>query len=217
MKALHEKLIDSGLVTKKEVDQVRSLQRKSGWKIVEYLMHQGRLNENELIDFISRELKIDKYTPEKYPLDKSMKESMPEDLARKQELVPLRMDKGVLFVATADPESINRLDVVELVAMLEVEPVFCTKNELDDLMQAQYGVPSHMGDLLGTIDELTVSSGDEIEENLDLAGSLQSAVQEAPVVRLVNQILAQAVRERASDIHLSPMKNTIQMRYRIDG
>ena len=120
MKALHEKLIDSGLITKKEVDQVRSLQRKSGWKIVEYLMHQGRLNENELIDFISRELKIDKYTPEKYPLDKTAKDTLPEAVARKQDLVPLCLNKGVLIVATADPESINRLDVVERVTGHEI-------------------------------------------------------------------------------------------------
>ena len=217
MKALHEKLVDSGLVTKGEVDQVRQIQRKSGWKIVEYLMHQGRLNENELIDFISRELKIDKYSPEKYPLDKALKEVLPEDLARKLDLVPVKTERNVLYVATADPESINRLDQVERVAMLEVEPIFCTKAELEELMAGQYGVQSHMGDMLGIIDELSVQTGEEAEEGLDLAGALQSAVQEAPVVRLVNQILAQAVRERASDIHLSPMKATIQMRYRIDG
>jgi len=217
MKALHEKLVDSGLVSKSEVDQVRQIQRKSGWKIVEYLMHQGRLNENELIDFISRELKIDKYTAEKYPLDKSLKDALPEDLARKLDLVPIKLDRGVLYVVTSDPESINRLDQVERVAMLEVEPVFCTKAELEELMSGQYGVQSHMGDMLGIIDELSVQSGEEVEEGIDLAGALQSAVQEAPVVRLVNQILAQAVRERASDIHLSPMASTIQMRYRIDG
>jgi type IV pilus assembly protein PilB len=217
MKALHEKLVDSGLVSQNEVDQVRQIQRKSGWKIVEYLMHQGRLNENELIEFISRELKIDKYSSEKYPLDKTLKETLPEDLARRLNLVPLKLTRGVLFVATADPESINSLDQVERVAMLGVEPVFCTKAELEELMAGQYGVLSHMGDMLGIIDELSVQSGEETEESMDLAGSLQSAVQEAPVVRLVNQILAQAVRERASDIHLSPMMTTIQMRFRIDG
>ncbi|MFZ5428323.1 MAG: GspE/PulE family protein [Thermodesulfobacteriota bacterium] len=217
MKALHDKLVDSGLVSRSEVDQVRQIQRKSGWKIVEYLMHQGRLNENELIDFISRELKIDKYTAEKYPLDKTLKEVLPDELGRKLQLVPLKAERSVLFVATADPESINRLDQVERVSMMEVEPVFCTKAELEDLMAAQYGVQSHLGDMMGIIDELSVQSGDEIEEGVDLAGALQSAVQEAPVVRLVNQILAQAVRERASDIHLSPMKATIQMRFRIDG
>ena len=217
MKALHEKLVDSGLVSQSEVDQVRQIQRKSGWKIVEYLMHQGRLNENELIEFISRELKIDKYSPEKYPLDKALKETLPEDMARRLNLVPLKVFRGVLFVATADPESINSLDQVERATMLGVEPVFCTKAELEELMAGQYGVLSHMGDMLGIIDELSVQSGEETEESMDLAGSLQSAVQEAPVVRLVNQILAQAVRERASDIHLSPMMSTIQMRYRIDG
>jgi len=138
-------------------------------------------------------------------------------MARKFNLVPIKVERSVLYVATADPESINRLDQVERVAMLEVEPVFCTKAELEELMAGQYGVQSHLGDMLGIIDELSVQSGDETEEGIDLAGALQSAVQEAPVVRLVNQILAQAVRERASDIHLSPMKNTIQMRYRIDG
>jgi type IV pilus assembly protein PilB len=217
MKALHEKLVDSGLVSKNEVDQVRQIQRKSGWKIVEYLMHQGRLNEHELIDFISRELKIDKYTPDKYPLDKALKDRVPEDLARKVDMAPLKVEGSLLYMATADPESINRLDQVERAVGLEVEPVFCGKAELDDLMTALYGLPSHMGEMLGTIDELSVESGDDSEEAADLAGALQSAVQEAPVVRLVNQILAQAVHERASDIHLSPMKNTIQMRFRIDG
>ncbi len=217
MKALHDKLVDSGLVSRNEVDQVRQIQRKSGWKIVEYLMHQGRLNENELMEFISRELKIDKYTPEKYPLDRALKDVLAEDLARKLDLVPLKIERNVLYVATADPESINRLDQVERASKMEVEPVFCTKGELEELMLGQYGAKSHLGEMMGTIDELTVQSGDEAEEGADLAGALQSAVQEAPVVRLVNQILAQAVRERASDIHLSPMKNTIQMRFRIDG
>jgi type IV pilus assembly protein PilB len=219
MKALDERLIESGLVSKSEVEQAKAVQRKSGFKLVEYLRRQGSLNENELMDFITRQLKVDKYTPEKYPFDEELKELIPEETVRKRHVVPLKRENGMLLVATDDPMNIHTLDSVEQLTKLAVEPVYCPRQELEELIYTHYGGSTDLGDMLGTLEELGVETEGDKEEGVEdiSAASLKNKAEEAPVIRLVNQILAQAAQEKASDVHVSPQKNSVQLRFRIDG
>ncbi|THB63871.1 MAG: type II/IV secretion system protein [Desulfovibrio sp.] len=204
------------------LEQAKAVQRKSGLKLAEYLRHQGKLKESELMDYITNQLKIDKYEPDKYPLDPDLKEVLPEGVARKNLLVPLKREGRMLWVATSDPINLSMLDLVERTTRMEVEPVFCPKEELNDLVYSYYGSTATLDDMLGTIDEM----GQEIETERDGEGeadgvlnvaSLQGLAEEAPVVKLVNQILVQAAQAGASDVHISPKRDTVQLRFRIDG
>jgi len=117
-----------------------------------------------------------------------------------------------------DPLDIDALDHVELIINGEVEPIICTEKELQHLSTAVYGSFSSLGGVMESIEDVSIGAEEEEPGVEDVqVGSLQDMAEEAPVVRLVNSVLGQAVRDRASDIHISPERRGIQIRFRIDG
>ena len=200
---------------KGEFEQFKAVQRKSGVKLAEYLRRQGKLGEKELMDYVSAQLKIDRYTPEKYPLNMELKHELPEDIFKDRHLVPLKRRDKMLWVATADPLNLSLLDAVEKLTKFDLEPVYCPKDELNDLIFSFYGSKADMGEMLGTLEELSVES--EADLDTDAPDISIASLEDAPVVKLVNQILVQAVNSGASDIHISPRRDSVQLRLRVDG
>lgn len=204
----------SNITQRGEFDQFKAVQRKSGVKLAEYLRRQGKLGEKELMDYVSAQLKIDRYTPEKYPLDDNLKSELPEAVFKDRQLVPLRKKDNMLWVATADPLNLGLLDAVEKLTKFDLEPVYCPKEELNDLIFSYFGSKADMGEMLGTLEELSVES----DESRDITPDISIAsLEDAPVVKLVNQILVQAVNAGASDVHISPKRDSVQLRFRVDG
>jgi type IV pilus assembly protein PilB len=119
-----------------------------------------------------------------------------------------------------DPLDINALDAIEIMTNAEVEPVVCTEREINQLINGVYGMQSGMG---GVLESMEIESQTDADRAADQSteevqvSTLQDMAGEAPVVRLVNSIFAQAIREGASDVHISPQQTTIQVRFRIDG
>ena len=119
-----------------------------------------------------------------------------------------------------DPLDINALDTIEITANSEVEPVVCTEREINQLISGLYGMQSGMG---GVLENMDIQAETEAEKSQESAAeeiqvaSLQDMAGEAPVIRLVNSIFAQAIREGASDVHISPQQNSMQVRFRMDG
>jgi type IV pilus assembly protein PilB len=204
----------SGGPAKSEMEHVKAIHRKSGVKLAEYLRRQGKLGERELMDYVSAQLKIDRYTPGKYPLDQNLREILPEKVFKERQLVPLRKKDNMLWVATADPINLSMLDAVEKLTKMELEPVYCPIDELNDLIYQFYGSKADMGEMLGTLEELSVESESDKDEVQDIS---VASLQDAPVIKLVNQILVQAVSAGASDVHISPKRDSVQLRFRIDG
>jgi len=119
-----------------------------------------------------------------------------------------------------DPMDIMALDKIELVSNIEVEPVICTEQEFNHLFSGLYGAYSDLDGVLEAIDQVEYGTdADKLEtapDDLEVS-SLQDMAEGAPVVRLVNSILSQAIREGASDVHVSPERNYVQVRFRVDG
>ncbi len=219
-KRLGEMLIDAGLISDDQLKLALAGQKKAGLKLGQYLIRQGIVTEEEIIDQISIQLKIDKYDAEKYPGDSTLAQLIPFEIAQKYQLVPLRKRFNLLTVAMADPMDINALDAIEAQANMEVAAVVCSERELNQLVSAIYGMSSGMVGLMENIDnvELNVESEETTEANGDLrVSSLQNMAEEAPVIRLVNSIIAQAVHDKASDVHISPEEKSVSLRFRIDG
>ena len=178
------------------------------------------LNENQIVDMLSKQLKIDKYHPDDYPIDVNLARLISIDMAQKLSVAPLRKKGRLLTIAMTDPLDINTLDTIEIAANAEVEPVVCTEREINQLINGIYGMQSGMG---GVLESMEIESQSETEKRTDQAAeevqvsNLQDMAGEAPVVRLVNSIFAQAIREGASDVHISPQQTSIQVRFRIDG
>ncbi|HOX94829.1 MAG TPA: ATPase, T2SS/T4P/T4SS family [Syntrophales bacterium] len=222
-KKLGEMLVEAKLLTDEQLNQALTDHKKSGLKLGKYLMQQGTLTEYQIISVLSQQLKIEKYHPDKYPVDINLVQIVPSDIAQKYQVAPLKKKGHLLTIAMVDPVDINAQDAIEMLTNHEVEPVVCTERELNQLIGQVYGMQSGIGGVLESIEELKIDSGADADaiagpstDDLQVS-SLQGMAEEAPIVRLVNSIISQAVRESASDIHLSPQLKNVQVRFRIDG
>ncbi len=219
-KRLGELLIEAGALTEAQLETALSGQKKSGLKLGQYLIQSGILKENIIIDSVSQQLRIERYTPDKHPYEDRIDSFVAEELAQRHHLVPLSKRGHLLLIAMTDPMDINALDAVEIATNLEVEPVICSENDYELLFNAIYGRVDQTKDLFGGMTDedgdITTQTGGDDKEDIAI-DTLQDQASQAPVIRMVNSILSQAVREHASDVHISPEKDSIQLRFRVDG
>jgi type IV pilus assembly protein PilB len=219
-KRLGEMLVESKLISEEQLKQALAEHKKAGLKLGQFISRQGMLNENQIVDVLSRQLKIEKYHPDAYPIDNTLARLIPIETAQKYQVVPLQKKGRLLTIAMTDPLDINALDTIEIASNSEVEPVVCTERELNQLLSGIYGMQSGLGGVMESM-EIEADTAEEtaqgqLAEEIQVS-SLQDMAGEAPVVRLVNSIFAQAIREGASDVHISPQQTSIHVRFRIDG
>jgi type IV pilus assembly protein PilB len=217
-KKLGEMLIEELLLTEEQLRKALSGQEKAGLKLGQYLFQQGMVSEQQIVDVLCRQLRLKRYHPDTFSFDIELANLVSFDDARKYQVAPLMRKGRLLTVAMLDPLDINALDVLEIVTNCEVETVVCTERELNQLISSIYSSQSGLGGVLDSMDIETQPAKEKEDEEADVQlASLQNMAGEAPIVILVNSIFAQAVREGASDVHVSPQKNSIQVRFRIDG
>ena len=214
-KRLGEILIEAGLLTEEQLVQSLGEQKKSGLKLGDYLIANGIVFEDQIISSLSSQFQIEKYDPEKISTGPELASIIPYSIAFKNQLVPLEKDAFVLKIAMVDPMDISALDLVESHTNMEVEPLICSKSEFNLLMNGIYGIRSDMDESIG--DMVPDEASPKVEEGAETLGVLDDNIDAAPVIRLTNSILRQAVREKASDIHISPDQKKAQVRLRIDG
>jgi len=216
-KRLGEILVKEGLLTEEMLKQVLIDQKKTDLKLGQYLIRNGIVLERQIIDLLSHQLNISKYQLNDFPLDLELVRYIPIEIAQRNQVVPLKVKGKLLMVAIVDPLEVTILDNIEKVSSMEVEPVICSEAEINQLINSMYGVQSDLGDIIGTME--VESKVEEESDNKDevQVSSLQEMAGEALVVRLTNSIFAQGIRDKASDIHISPQQTTVQLRYRIDG
>jgi len=215
---LGEMLVEAELLTDEQLKQALVDQKKTGLKLGQFLVLRGILKEEQIIDMISKQLKIKRYQPEEYPPNPTLARLIPMEMAKKYNLAPLSKRRKLILIAMTDPMDINALDSVEVAANIEVEPVVCSERELNQLMSSVYGIQSGIY-YAREKDDVNLDVGEDASEETEdlLVSSLQGMAEEAPVIQIVNSILSQAAREGASDIHLSPEAGKVQLRFRIDG
>ena len=218
-KKLGEMLVEAGLISRRKLEEILPLQKKSGLKLGQYLVREGILSETQIVDVICNQLKIDKYRPDRHILDMELSKLIPAEIAHKYSVAPLSKNGMLLTIAMTDPLDIHTLDAIEVFTNLEVEAVICTEQQLNQLHTTLYGTYAGVGSVLEDLEDVQIDKQVEKTTTLDdvEVSSLQGMAQEAPVVRLVNSILSQGVREGASDIHISPEKDHVQIRFRVDG
>nr|MBF0222695.1 type II/IV secretion system protein [Desulfobulbaceae bacterium] len=209
-------LVDAGLLTTETLSSALSAQRKSGLRLGDFLIAKEIITENQIIDLLSEQLQIKKFNSNDFEITLDLARIIPHDIAEKYSLVPLAKDDFVLTVTMTDPMDLQALDHIEKLCDIEVEPIICSKSQLNLLTNGIYGIRSEVNDIVGEMDDSLEVSADESlsKENI---GDLSDIADTAPVIRLVNSILRQAVSEKASDIHISPEKDFAQVRLRIDG
>ena len=216
---LGEMLVDAGLITEDQLRQALAAGKRGGLRLGQQLVRDGIVKEADIVDLISRQMGLVKYTPERYPVNSTLAELLPAEMALRSKLVPLSRVGNLIRVARPDPLDITTIEDIEIYKNCEVEPVICTERELGYLASAVYGMGLGSEGVLDSIESMR--DGEEptaprATEEMQLS-SLEDMAGEAPVVRFVNSLLSQAVREGASDVHISPEREQVQIRMRIDG
>lgn len=190
-KKIGDLLKDAGLITEELILEVLK-QKRSNQKLGAALVEQGYITEKQLLDVLEIHLKIDSVSLYRYPIDKSLIKLISKEFARINLLIPIQRKENHLVVAMNDPLDFYAIEEIELMTGYHLEPVIATKDEI-----------------LQTINRLY----DGEEEVFDL----MEGTDEAPAVRILDQLLEAGVAMHASDIHLDPQEKMITVRYRVDG
>ncbi|MEG2139302.1 MAG: ATPase, T2SS/T4P/T4SS family [Bilophila sp.] len=220
---LEELLQEAGLLTQERLHEVHADWVHSGLKQLPYLVRHQLCQEEELAAVICQKTGIERYIPAHFSPDKTLRSLIPIENAQAAEAVPLGLKNGVLQVATTDPLNINALDALERCANCEIEAVLCLASELSRLFGVVYGLYG-MGEtetLSGVpvaMQETVQPYGEERAPTFSINDDVDTySPEHSQVIQIVNSILMRAVREGASDIHISPERDALQVRFRIDG
>lgn len=210
-KKLGELLIDAKLITEDKLYEVLLLQKQSGKKLGEILIDEKILTESQMIEVLEFQLGIPHVDLDKYHIDPEIPKLINENLARRHLLIPLKKDRGKLVVAMNDPLNIFAIDDIKIFTGFVVEPVIATKEDILTAIDRFYEKVSAEKALEEFTESYTYEDVDEVDE------ATQSSINNAPVVKLVNSIILQAIKLRASDIHIEPYEKQLRVRFRIDG
>ncbi len=214
-KRLGDMLVEAGLLTEEELLAALRGQRDTGLPLGDYLIQQNIVSEEQVIDLLSEQLQIKKFEDGKFEITPSLSRLIANDISSKYKIIPLAKDNFVMTVATPDPMNVEALDFVEQYCDMEVDPLICSNHQFQLLSNGIYGISSDIDDILGDIE--TATDGDTEHTGPNQSRNLRDAADDAPVVRLANSIIRQAIAEKASDIHISPEQDCVQVRMRIDG
>ena len=214
-------LIREGLITKEQLDRALQEQKQNGTRVGYNLIKLGFIQENELTKMLARQFKMPAVDLSKFAVDPKVAKLIPGELALKNLVLPLKRDGRTLTVAMADPTNIGVLEDVKFITRYDVFPViageFTIRNVLEKIFESS---EAQLGQILKTIEAEGDSSEVEIVETKEeemSAAALAAAVDDAPVVKLLNGILTDAVKRGASDIHFECFEHELRVRYRIDG
>ncbi len=210
-----EILLRRGLLNQRQLDMSRSAQ-SDGTRLDQVAVDMGFLSEESALKALGSEVGIDFVDLPDAKIDTTLLASFPQKLIHRQNMFPLRRENGSLIVATSDPFDLYPLDEISAATGLSVIPVLASRAEISKLIKLHLGVGSEtIGDMIAQTSE---KERIELLEELETDGSeLSEMAQEASVVRLVNEILLEAVESRSSDVHLESQTSGLRIRYRIDG
>ncbi|MFH2137504.1 MAG: ATPase, T2SS/T4P/T4SS family [Candidatus Omnitrophota bacterium] len=213
-KLLGESLVEEGIITAEQLRQAKGEESRSGVRLRKLLVKMGFIDEYDLVAFLSEKFEVSRIELNNYLISPKVIELIPEDLARKYELIPILKIGGNLTCAMVDPWNIYALDELRLKTGFIIDPAVATEAEIHKALDEYYGAKGSLEDILKTLEEEKSKAkgkpGDSAKELAELSG-------EPLVMRLVNLIIAKAVSEGASDIHIEPEENSLRVRFRVDG
>jgi type IV pilus assembly protein PilB len=217
---LGDVLIHQQLVSDEQLRECINIQRQQGGNLASILVQQDYLSEEDLVVTLSEQLEIPHIRVSNYNIPEEVLVQVPESLARQYLILPVSVTGDVLSLAMADPLNIMALDDLSLLTSYEIKPVVAMQSELKETIEKHYGdgkKGEEMYDaLISDEDEGLVQTVQKEEEVTDIF-QLKNDADDAPVIRLVNLILVNALNAGASDIHIEPFEKVVRVRYRVDG
>ena len=218
---LGELLIRTGKINQAQLTEALTMQKDQGGRVGTNLVKLGYMTEKQLVDSLSQHFGVPAVDLN-MEIDEAVLKIIPADLARKYTILPVTKAGATITVAMIDPANVFAMDDVKFMTGYKVEPVVASETAIRTAIDRYYG-STHAIELKKVMEDLTEEGGSpsdlevlEEEEDLDLS-TLEEESEQAPVVKLVNLILTDAIKRGASDIHIEPYEKDYRVRYRIDG
>ena len=213
-------LVREGIITREQLARALEEQKQNGTRVGYNLVKLGFIQENELTKMLARQYKMPAIDLARFEVDPKIAKMIPADLATKNLVIPLKRDGRTLTIAMADPTNLGVLDDLKFITRYDIFPVIAGEFTLRNVIEKIYGTNDEQ-QLQSLMHEIEVADGDvevidDHEEELT-AKELAAQVEDAPVVKLINAILTDAVKRGASDIHFECFEHELRVRYRIDG
>lgn len=211
-------LIETKHLKQEDVVEILTFQKSKGIGLDKALIEKGVIKEKDLLMLLVRELNIPFINLNKYKIDPALKEVIPEKIARQYRIIPLSQLGDMMTIALSDPLDVFVIDDIKNITGGEIDVVMSTDSEIMKAIDNYYGssMAATVTDISKDIDieELEIVTEKEHEENID---SIVDESEKAPIIRMVNLVIKEALRQRASDIHIEPNPDNVRVRYRIDG
>jgi type IV pilus assembly protein PilB len=206
---LGEVLLEEGLVTFEQLDEALAEQSRTGRLLGRVLIDLGFVVEQDLVSALAKQIGLPFIDLSDYPVDPAAASLISDALAKRYSALPIGYEDSKLVVAMSDPANVFALDDIRTITGLEIKPVVSTRADISGAIARFHRLEESVSDIVG-------AAAEESAEAEDLAKT-RELVEDAPIVKLVNMLITQAVNERASDIHIEPHERDLRIRYRIDG
>lgn len=203
-KRLGDLLVESGLITKEQLEEALK-DKAPDEKLGDALLRLGWITEQQLIEVLEFQLGVPHISIHQFAVDPDTVQLVPREIAKRYQVMPIRTENNQLFVAMADPMDYFAIEELRMATGYQIVPAIATKDELQRAITKYYDLQQSLEEAM--VDFVT-------EEEVEEAGITD---EDSPVVKLVNQIISNAVQQRASDIHFDPQELELKIRYRIDG
>ena len=213
-RSLGESLIEKGIIAAEQLKQADIEAHQAAKPLREILVKKGLINEEDLTVFLSQQLNLPHIELANYLIEPAIIDLVPEALARKHQLIPILKIANSLTVAMVDPLDVLALDELRMKTGLNIEPAVTSETEIKKALDEHYRARGTMEEVIESLDLKNLGIKPGVEPELK---RLQGIVEEPPVIKLVNLMIIEAVRQGASDIHIEPEEETLKARFRIDG
>ena len=214
---LGEILVKNNLITREQLGKALEEQKLSGgqFRLGSILIKQSLINEQELTSFLSKQYGVPTINLADYDIDLAIARIIPLDVVQKYQLVPVNRAGATLIVAVSDPSNLFAIEDIKFMTNYNVEVVVASESDIKAAIDKYYDQSASLADVMSDLDVEDLEIVGEDEE-VDVS-SLERATEDAPVVKMVNAILQDAIKRKASDIHIEPYEKLFRVRYRIDG
>ncbi|HEY4743326.1 MAG TPA: type IV-A pilus assembly ATPase PilB [Desulfuromonadaceae bacterium] len=214
---LGEILVKNNLITREQLAAALEEQKLSGgqFRLGSILIKQNLINEQELTSFLSKQYGVPTINLADYDIDPAIARIIPLDVVQKYQLVPVNRAGATLIVAVSDPSNLFAIEDIKFMTNYNVEVVVASESDIKTAIDKYYDQSASLADVMSDLDVEDLEIVGEAEE-VDVS-SLERATEDAPVVKMVNAILQDAIKRKASDIHIEPYEKLFRVRYRIDG
>jgi len=219
-KDIAEMLLEEGLITPRQLEKAIEQQKNSNESLEKIIIGLGYVTEKEVTEVIGKEMGVPFIDLDEVEIDPELARAIPEHLAQRYKVIPVGQENNKLALAMVDPLNVFAIDDIRLITGFDIEPMIATEETILRSINKQFGV-TDLAEVHETVQDIALSDfGDletlEEEDEIEL-DKLKELVDEAPIVRVVNLIITQAINDKASDIHIEPRAKNVCVRYRIDG